>query len=151
MPTRWTKMVRLPGAWKPLKSIHRVINRSCSQLNMWIYWPQIESTWLPALMQISNLDFLSLVMTVCCWHNLSFKRQVVFSWRDLAVSVSQGKNHLPKFGFCYVYRLKFKNFSIADIEMAELELVEEGGGLASKGKSRSSMRKDGDACDSFVG
>ena len=35
--------------------------------------------------------------------------------------------------------------------MAELELVEEGDGLASKGKSRSSMRKDGEACDSSVG
>lgn len=35
--------------------------------------------------------------------------------------------------------------------MAELELVEEGDGLVSKGKSRSSMRKDGEACDSSVG
>lgn len=35
--------------------------------------------------------------------------------------------------------------------MAELELVEEGDGLTSKGKSRSSMRKDGEACDSSVG
>lgn len=61
------------------------------------------------------------------------------------------KNHLPKCGFSYVYRLKFKNLSLADIEMAELDLVEEGGGLASKGKSRFSMRKDGDACDSSVG
>jgi len=35
--------------------------------------------------------------------------------------------------------------------MEELELVEEGDGLESKGKSKSSMRKDGDACDSSVG